>query len=216
MGNPTKEVDVSAGKVFAGIDFAASSAFDASAFTYIHIDYYIESPLPVGQIFNTKLSNHVGGAGETSAIQDTQTPSADTWVQLDIPLDDFVAASDPPNLDRTAIAQIVLTAARADSNEPLKIYLDNIYFHKNTELSTEENEIVSFNVFPNPTINQWNIKSNHSITSIEVFDVLGKQVLTMTPNTQNTVINGSSLNTGLYFARLNTDLGTETVRLVKN
>ena len=215
-GNATKEIDYTAGKVFAGIDFSTSSAFDATNFTYIHIDYYIESPLPTGQVLNTKLSNHANGSGETSAIQDTRAPAADQWVQLDIPLADFVAASNPPNLDRDAIAQIVITAARADSNEPLKIYMDNIYFHKNTELSVEENEIASFSVFPNPTASHWNVKSNHNINSIDVFDVLGKQVLSIKPNAQETVINASPLNAGLYLARLTSDAGTETVRLVKN
>ena len=56
-----------AGKVFAGIDFS-SAAFDATSLTTFHIEYKVDNLLP-GQIFNIKLSNHDGGAGETSAIQ---------------------------------------------------------------------------------------------------------------------------------------------------
>lgn len=213
VDNATKVIDLNAGQVFAGIDFAASK-FDATDFTHFHMDYYIPGPLATGQALSIKLSNH-DGAAETSAIQITPTPQVDGWVELDIPLGDFVAASAPANLDRNAIAQIVITAARADGNIPVDIYIDNIYFHKNTTLSIEENESLSFNAFPNPTINNWNIKSSQSIDSIQIFDVLGKQVLSLNPKRLEVVIDASSLNSGLYFAKINTVNGTKTLKLVK-
>ncbi|SEC77072.1 PKD domain-containing protein [Tenacibaculum sp. MAR_2009_124] len=125
-GSPAKIIKVEAGQTFAGIDFS-SAAFDATSYTTFHMQYKVD-PLLAGQVVNVKLSNHEGGSGETSAIQYTSTPTGTDVVTLSIPLNDFVSASANGLLSRNAIAQIVISAARADNNQPVDIYLDNIYF----------------------------------------------------------------------------------------
>ncbi|EDP72364.1 fibronectin type III domain protein [Flavobacteriales bacterium ALC-1] len=212
-GNASKLMDVASGQVFAGIDFAGA-AFDATTFSTFHLDYYIDNPLPAGQVLNIKLSNHDGGAGETSAIQHTEAPQGGQWVSLDIPLDNFVDASAPANLARNAIAQIVITAARGDGNVPVKIYLDNIYFHKNT-LGVNDFETVQVKVFPNPTNGDWNISGNSIINKITVYDILGKQVITLESNTNDVTINTSSIKSGIYIARIEGVNGSKTVKLIK-
>ncbi|MDD1796412.1 hypothetical protein LRP50_25175, partial [Enterovibrio sp. ZSDZ42] len=127
-GSPAKVMNVGAGQVFAGIDFS-SAAFDATSFTTFNMQYKVDSLL-AGQVVNIKLSNHSGGAGETSAIQYTSTPTSEDVVTLAIPLSDFTSASANGDLSRNAIAQIVITASRADGNESVDVYLDNIYFSK--------------------------------------------------------------------------------------
>lgn len=125
-GSPAKVINVGAGQTFAGISFT-SSAFDATNYTTFHMDYKVDPLLP-GQVVNIKLSNHDGGNGETGAIQYTSVPSDTNVVSLSIPLSDFTDASGTGNLSRNAIAQIVISAARADNNQAVNIYLDNIYF----------------------------------------------------------------------------------------
>lgn len=125
-GSPAKVIEMGAGKTFAGIDFA-SSAIDLTNYTTFHIKYKVDVVL-AGQVFNIKLSNHDGGSGETSAIQYTSVPTDTNVVSLSIPLADFVDASAPANLARNAIAQIVISAARADGNQPVNITIDSIYF----------------------------------------------------------------------------------------
>ena len=58
----------------------------------------------------------------------THTPTGTDVNTLSIPLADFVAASDPANLARNAIAQIVITGARTDIDQPVNITIDSIYF----------------------------------------------------------------------------------------
>ena len=82
-------------------------------------------------------------------------------------------------------------------------------------LSTIDFNQAEFNVYPNPTNSNWNVSSNKNITKITVYDVLGKQVLFSTPNSQNIVINASSLNPGLYFTRMEGVNGTKTIKLIK-
>jgi hypothetical protein len=113
-------------------------------------------------------------------------------------------------VDKTKITQLLI-----DPTGPNTMYVANFYFYKGT-LSVEENELIQFNAYPNPTENVWNIKSlNQTINSIQVYDILGKVVLVSNPNTNEAQIDASSLNTGLYFAKVNSAIGSKTIKLIK-
>jgi endoglucanase len=93
------------------------------------MDYWIDTPIPTGQVIDIKLSNH-DGAAETSAIQSTVTNiTGGSWQRLSIPLNSFLVAGGG-SLSRNNIAQIVITAARADTGQPVKVYFDNMYFSR--------------------------------------------------------------------------------------
>ena len=210
--NATKVMNVAAGQIFAGIDFAPS-LFDATSFTYFHLDYWIANPLPVGQVVNIKLSNHLGGSGETSAIQYTvSAPQAGSWAQLDIPLADFVAASDPANLNRSAIAQIVISAARADGNVPVDIYLDNIYFYKNASAGVSNHKANGLSIYPNLVKNNMNIKAESVMKDIMINNLLGQNVKSLTVNGTMTTVDLSKLSAGEYFVVVKFNDGTSATR----
>lgn len=83
-------------------------------------------------------------------------------------------------------------------------------------LSTNDIEVNQLKVYPNPTQNVWNIKTNNStINSIQVFDVLGQQVISLNPNSEEAEINASGLSTGMYIAKISTPQGERTIRLVR-
>ena len=130
-GNSTKKISMGSGQVFAGIDFAANK-FNATTYTHFHIDYWMSAPLNTGQILSIKLSNH-DGAVETNALEYTVAPpTVGQWVSLDIPIANFTAIT---NANRTNMAQIIISAARATGSDPVKIYFDNIYFYNNSTTS---------------------------------------------------------------------------------
>ncbi|MBO6879240.1 T9SS type A sorting domain-containing protein [Winogradskyella sp.] len=84
-------------------------------------------------------------------------------------------------------------------------------------LSTEEFELSDVSVYPNPTTSDWTIKSNsQTINSIEIFDLLGKQVMELEPNKTDVKIDASELNVGVYLAKIYSENGTKTIKLVKN
>lgn len=94
-------------------------------------------------------------------------------------------------------------------------YFDDVMFGA-AVLSTADFSKSTYNTFPNPTQNSWTIKSqNKSISSISVFNVLGKQVLFLTPNTDEVTINGSGLKSGIYFAQIKTSTGVNSIKLIK-
>ncbi len=85
-------------------------------------------------------------------------------------------------------------------------------------MSTRGFQSSNFKTFPNPTQRSWNFVSTSSknITSIQIVDVLGKNVISITPDTTTATVDASSLTNGLYFAKVTTASGTETVKLMKN
>lgn len=83
-------------------------------------------------------------------------------------------------------------------------------------LGVDEFDTVNFNVYPNPAQNEWNIKTNgQDITSVQVFDILGKNVMSVTPNSESVQLDATALPAGLYFARLTSENGSKSVKLVK-
>ncbi len=82
-------------------------------------------------------------------------------------------------------------------------------------LSTNEfNASTGFKIYPNPTsVGYVNITSNNTESmSVEVFDVLGKQVMNQTVS--NTRLNVSSLKSGIYIIKISQDNTVITKKLV--
>lgn len=82
-----------------------------------------------------------------------------------------------------------------------------------TVLSTDENDINAFKLYPNPTsLGFVNIKStSNAVINVSVFDVLGKQVLNET--LKNNILNVSKLNSGIYVLKITQNNATVTKKL---
>jgi hypothetical protein len=68
-------------------------------------------------------------------------------------------------------------------------------------------------VFPNPTTGKLNITSSEKIETIEVYDVLGREVLTV--KEPSSEIDLSILQTGVYVIRLQTKKGISVRKVLK-
>ena len=82
-----------------------------------------------------------------------------------------------------------------------------------SNLSVDENIKSIFRVYPNPTKNSWKISTSIIIESIELYDIVGRKVLSDNPKTKDYEINGTLLSEGVYILLLN---GKEVSRLIKN
>jgi starch-binding outer membrane protein SusE/F len=69
-----------------------------------------------------------------------------------------------------------------------------------------------FSVYPNPSNTIWNFTADDTIHSIIITDMLGKVVTTST----NNAVDASTLNTGLYFAKISTDTALFTLKVIRN
>lgn len=83
--------------------------------------------------------------------------------------------------------------------------------------SDEIKQNITLSVYPNPSTSSWNIKTNNqTIDSVEVFDILGKQVIALSPNASEVSVEASGLNDGIYLAKITSNNNIKTVKLVKN
>lgn len=84
-------------------------------------------------------------------------------------------------------------------------------------LSQEEFAINDFDISPNPANNNFtiNIPSFNENVTVNVYDVLGKEVYNGKLNSMSSTINVSQWNSGIYLVRVSTEEATHTKRLVK-
>lgn len=95
--------------------------------------------------------------------------------------------------------------------------VDDYVFGAFASLGVNDLKISGATVYPNPTTNSWNVSTNNvRINSIEVFDILGKQVISLQPNTMTSTIDATNLTPGVYVTKIKTELGMETKRLIKH
>ena len=83
--------------------------------------------------------------------------------------------------------------------------------------SIKDYEIPGLEAYPNPTNSKWTISTrDQEIQAVEVFNVIGKSVLSIKPNTMSANIDASSLSPGVYIATITTEKGTSSRKLIKN
>lgn len=83
-------------------------------------------------------------------------------------------------------------------------------------LSVSKNNISNFSVYPNPAKVGWNFSSsNEIIERIQILDISGKTIRTASPKSNNTTIDTYGLSNGIYFAKVETGKGTNTIKLIK-
>ena len=200
------------GQACQGIDFDANpqdtSGLESGArlngTINFHVDLYIETGTDlVGKVFNVLL---VHPAGDTPVNIDigglNPAPTPGTWYSYDA----TVTLNDPVIRQTTVV-----------SNLNNAVWYDNLYLYRAGALSTNDFDLNNLNVSPNPTKGVWNINSSNStIDNVVVYDLLGKRVLNLSPNSQQVTIDGSGLKTGIYLARLSSNGLTKTIKLVKN
>lgn len=181
---------------------------DLSGMTHMHFDFYFEgSPSTAGTFF-TVIAQYNGGSNAIQYNEDVTVLAPNTWHEIDVTFDSFASAA-----PRDQIGQVIVQINGPDIYGPF--YVDNIYFHKNTVLSNEEFSKASFKAYPNPTQNSWNLRGESQIESIRVLDILGKEVIAISPNNNEATIDGSRLKSGIYFAQIKTLEGLDSIKLIK-
>ena len=72
-------------------------------------------------------------------------------------------------------------------------------------------------VYPNPSYNNWNfISSLNPITAIQILEVSGKIVFETKELSNNVIVDATNLSRGIYFAKVFSSDGIQTIKVVKN
>ncbi|MBN8641357.1 MAG: T9SS type A sorting domain-containing protein [Flavobacteriales bacterium] len=104
----------------------------------------------------------------------------------------------------------------------------NIYFDYNAPIDTNiaqttyqslivdpilyENDVV---VFPNPTSGNINITSKFNIKSVELYDIQGRILETVIENSNESILDVSKRQNGIYFLKITTDEGSKVEKIIK-
>jgi len=87
-----------------------------------------------------------------------------------------------------------------------------------TKIDSENDNLPSINLFPNPSQNFLTLITNEPLKSVHIFNLLGEQELfeQLTTNNQQLSINVSTLKAGVYFVEVETEKGVVRKKLLKD
>jgi hypothetical protein len=143
------------------------------------------------------------GSGENFFIV---TPLVVGWNSFDID----VNTTNYPTPNLAAIGGIKLESR----NGLTTTYVDNFYFWK-TALGTEKFETSGVKMYPNPVKNTLTIDANSAINRVSVYNVLGQEVMKVSPKSNTVTLQTNELQKGVYMVTTEIDGKISTSKVVK-
>lgn len=96
-----------------------------------------------------------------------------------------------------------------------RIGIDDLSWTCHTNLGIKEDKISNTKFYPNPLNgNKLYIETNQSL-KIEIFNILGKRIISDEVNSNKNYLNVSDLNSGMYLIKISNDNQTITKKLIK-
>ena len=106
-------------------------------------------------------------------------------------------------------------AFKGKSNNGDGVYVDDVWVGNDDGVGIGETSSVEAVVSPNPTNGKVMLEANVTEGEVAVFDMMGKQVAFATLNNGRAELNLSAYAKGVYVARITSEAGTSTIKLVK-
>ena len=183
-----------------------SAVQNFTGLTNLHVDLFIATGTSlIGKVFNTKIVPTSGGAVtefniDLNALSPAPIPG--TWYSYD-----KVISYNGPTAN---IHEFAVT-----SNLNNVVWYDNLYFHKNTVLSTDSFAVTKVKLYPNPSSNVLNIESVGTIQNIAIYNVLGQEVMNKPTNGTLVSLDVSGLNAGIYVIKTAIDGTVSSSKFIK-
>lgn len=159
-------------------------------------------------------TNNVSTNGETSFkhVMMKMIPNASGTVincTAGTPISGQISASlAGTNIEENSDLEVIVFIQNATTKEIMQS------FKATDALSLEDNSIAKVKLYPNPATNSIRF-ANIQESSIMITDITGKVVLQTEGVDENSVINVSNLNSGIYLVNIKNELMNETVKFVK-
>lgn len=182
---------------FLGMVTNYATGVDLSQMEKMHIDYWTPNTNPI----SVKIVNTVVGAEAVAPLGPVVTGS---WQSVDVDMTAFSALA-----NKTSITQLLI-----DPSAPSILFVDNFYFYKGT-LNNASFEVAKVKLFPNPTKNTFTIEAKNSIQNVSVVNMLGQEVLSVTPNELSTSIDLTRFQNGVYLVKTTIDGAVSTSKVIK-
>lgn len=184
-----------------------------SSVSFTTMDNQCAAPTNLHLVDTTNVSATLDWS-QTSGVANEWTvyykkSSEDAWSMVTADAHPYVLT----NLEagQTYVAQVSAHCTNGMTSDPS----GSITFTTST-VGVENYELEQTEVFPNPTTGQFRIQNTEiRIESVEVFDVYGKMMMSVQVDDNAVSIDATHLASGVYFARIVTEKGTVTKRIVK-
>ena len=202
QGNDTKKYT---NLNFVGIE-STTSQINATNMLYFHVDAWT----PNMTTFRIKLvdfgANAAFGGGDDVEHELTFTPTLSSWNSYHIPLSNFTGL-----VTKGHIAQLIFSGLPVGAGT---LFVDNVYF-TTAALSNQSFDMAKISMFPNPTSNMLTITSANKMDAITVYSVVGQEVMNVNVNADNTVLNVSGLQDGIYLVKVISEGKVSTSKFIK-
>ena len=94
-------------------------------------------------------------------------------------------------------------------------YYDDIEVAQSLSLNSSESFSVSS--YPNPVNDTWNVSSLDEISQINIYNILGENITTVSPHMNTYSLDMSHFNSGIYLMKIVSSIGeTHTLKVLKN
>ena len=195
------------GQVWAGAGIVLDSNLDFTTKKFISARVWTDAPIGTKIMFKTEQDTN---ADNNSGEKNTFTTVTGDWETIVL---DFTGVT---NANQNKLVLIPDNGNLGDGTSASTFYFDDIVQTETSSLGLEDNNIIDVSVYPNPSNSIWNFRTGNTvITSVEVFNLLGKRVVLQNNNSTNVAISTQGLTSGIYIARITTEQGTKSVKLIK-
>lgn len=200
--------------------FHAYSTKDDGFMIYID-NIYVDEACPSPS--NITVSN----IDETSAEINWNAGESETEWNVIYGEDGFDPTTDGQSVNINGNPETTLT--NLDPNTDYNVYIEAVCDDTNnitsalagpeifttTDMSVANQKFENFKYYPNPVRNQLNLNSGKIINSITLYDLSGKNLIELNPNSLSTQINTQNIQAGIYLMRVNIEGSHKTFRIIK-
>ncbi|WP_281764409.1 fibronectin type III domain-containing protein [Neptunitalea lumnitzerae] len=216
VGNAgTLSGSTTSGSYFAYVDDSSASSIGTTLYTpYVDITTLTNPVLTFFMISNNEGYTNVDfsvdfydGATWHDDVYFSNS-NVTSWTQMSIDLSTYT------------ISGPVQARFVVDENNGSDFYddvaIDDITFEDANTTATDNFANVNFNYYPNPVNNNMlTLTANKEMTTVNVINLLGQQVMMLEPNASNYTVNMSELASGTYFVEVWIGESSKTVKIIK-
>ncbi|MFM8487494.1 MAG: T9SS type A sorting domain-containing protein, partial [Bacteroidota bacterium] len=156
----------------------------------------------------------VGNSGFNVRAVSDDSPLDTILIRIDRDVETYNAPAPPEPFDLRGIGgQFDATSPFSSGYQVLPRYNADISTYG---VGTKESQLnIGVLVSPNPATDVVTVKTDASLDRLTIYDVTGRMLISVTPDSTSLNLNISSLQPGIYFLRLQKENAFSTVRFTK-
>ena len=202
------------GQQYANINFDLSTdtsvKYDLSTKNVFTLKVFVPTPdvaVTSAKTLDLKLQDHSSSTPWVGQQAVSVAYEYDVWQELTF---DFSAQSGATNFSR-----IVVQFNGENNFEVVKAYIDDLSYGEAATAGVESNVLLGFSMYPNPASNRLNISATETIQNAEIYNILGKNVMSVNVNDTKVSLDISNLAAGIYIVKYNANDKIGSAKFIK-